>query len=208
MSTDAITEILAILRKHKNISAKVTIETTKTGFHLTKISLKEAICQTEKRGIKKKKNPSRLLRDERRRKDYLSRKAGSAHRNTAAAPPSPSTNQCTDPMDSRRIVTAGRRRLGSSGAGNEEKGAVWEPVIESQIPQLDGGGIFEDKIEEMNDCLTDSKDEKLCWLCNELMYFRENETQSDSCDVCQKAHNDLFYCRTRNCNSIKCRLKM
>ena len=109
MSTDAVTEILQILRNHSNISVKVTLTTTKKGFILTNIHLTEPTgiksnrVSAEKSKIKHKR-PSRLLRDSKCNEAYLSKKAGSCEVDPSAAPPSPSTARCTDPTATRRIA--------------------------------------------------------------------------------------------------------
>ena len=92
MSADALKEILVILKKHENISAKVMLETTRTGIIWTTISLRETAGiqpnSSSRNSSKKpkKKSPSRLLRDKIRNEAYLSRKAGSRDEDTPGAP--------------------------------------------------------------------------------------------------------------------------
>ena len=139
------------------------LETTKQGFLWTTISLRESP------GIRshlnsssgnlskkpKKKSPSRLLRDEKRNKAYLSRKAGSCDKDTVdtatessttarfssiSAPvmsttannPSVSiteTSTTTPTTTQRRTATAGRRR-GLEGSWQPGVGGEQSPILQ------------------------------------------------------------------------------
>ena len=87
---------------------------------------------------KNMKNPSRILRDTKRRNDYVAKMAGSCQKDPGATPvhPVPSTEEKT----SRRIATPGRR------LGTDEKEEVRvRPAVgvdgrPNNIPQLDGCG--------------------------------------------------------------------
>jgi hypothetical protein len=145
MSADEIAKILAILRNNTNISVEVKMSTLK-GTHVTTILLKEVtgfqkISKKPRDRGKKKKNPSKLKRDKKRLEAFLSRKERSCDQDFEAAKFSPSTTQRTSP---RRTVTAGRKLgSGTGGAGIDEGGVVWDPVVGvsfSPIQQLDGGG--------------------------------------------------------------------
>ena len=141
------------------------LETTKQGFLWTTISLRESPgIQSHLNSSSgnlskkpKKKSPSRLLRDEKRNKAYLSRKAGSCDKDTVDTATEPSTtarfssisapemsttannpsvsitetSTTTPTTTQRRTATAGRRR------GLEES---WQPGVggeQSPILQLE-----------------------------------------------------------------------
>ena len=143
MSTEALTEILQILRKHPNISVKVSLLPSKNGFYLTNIHLTEPTgiqSTAAEKGKKKRKSPSRLLRDSKRNEAFLAKKAGVHRVESTAAPPSQSTARCTDPTSTRRRVKPGRR-LDPSGKGSEEETVSWP----DSIPQLDGGEASKDE---------------------------------------------------------------
>ena len=129
-----ISVILAILQKHTNISVKVTMESSKNGGSLlTNISLKEATIPAETpKHRRKKKNPSKVMRDKKRHEAYLSRKAGSCDKHSAAAaPPSHPNTHHINPIDNRRIVIP-VRCLDPCGSGNGDKKDVWQP---SMVPE-------------------------------------------------------------------------
>ena len=165
MSTDALPEILALLRKQKNLSVKVTFKTVKTGKTLTTISFKETGIQPhpdssrssskkpEDGGGKARKSPSRLARDRNQHNAFLSRKAGPGEPDPSAAVPAPSSNVNT----THRFATPGHRRR-TVGAGDEKNwgSGSWEPgdgIEENFIPQLDG------KVDESEDEKKISEDE-------------------------------------------------
>jgi hypothetical protein len=200
MSTDALTDILQILRKHSNISVKVTISTSKKGFHLTNIHLTEPTgiqSSQVSAGKKIRKSPSRLLRDSKRNEAYLSKKAGACYE-SAASQPSPSTTQSTNPAAARRMVKPGRRsRLDPSSDRSEEKSVGFRPAVNSSpIPQLDGGEDSKDKKDEEKELecehnynfvrLTKDLDPVrevsfVCDACNKEQYFWDS-----SCDLCKQ----------------------
>ena len=165
MSADALTEILKILRKHQNLSVKVSLSRDNKGSHLTKISLKESTGSQEplisdKIKKKNKKSPSRLLRDGARHAAYLAKLAGSSGTDPAAASPATTTVPLTDVTGTLRIATPGRRLI-AGGAGMEQEGEVWQPgavdeVEETLIPQLDGEG--KDLCEEYDEDFREKED--------------------------------------------------
>ena len=168
------------------------MKTVKNGTFLTTIQLKETtgdqILSKKSEKVKKRKlkSPSRMARDRNRLEAFLSRKAGSCNRNSAAAASTPPTTQCATPAATRRTVSAGRK-LGSGigGAGFEKEGAGihcpgWRPGVglgNSPIEQLDGGGkVF--RFEE--DGSSSDDDAGQCELCQHVFKAGPN---CHSCDT-------------------------
>ena len=113
MSTEALAEIITVLRKYPSISTKVLLETTKQGILWTTISLRQSTgiqpsssekssSRNSSKNPKKKirKSPCRILRDKKRQEAYLSRKAGSLNKYT---PPDPTLPRPPDPIISRLL---------------------------------------------------------------------------------------------------------
>ena len=173
MSSDVITEIVNLLRKHANISVKFAISTVKNGTLLTTIHLKESTGHQNisKRTVKnKKKSPSRIARDQMRHEAFLSRKAGSGDKDSSAAVLLPSTTQCSNTTATLRRTVKASRRLGSviGSAGYEDNGAGWVPEVgvgdshlslDTIIPQLDGDGESEGNEEDEEDEGNEEDDE-------------------------------------------------
>ena len=147
MSAEALLDIQKILCQHK-ISAKVTTW-YQEGKAKTKIILKDLAGSQPKNlpvifSEKKRKTPSRVRRDAKRRTEHVAKLAGSCDAGPAAATPVLlSTAQRTGTTSSPRRTATLHRRLGEGRAGTAKRGVTWGPgmgVEESSIPQLDGGG--------------------------------------------------------------------
>ena len=150
MSAEVLCDILNTVRKHLNISVKVEI-TSKNNVSMTKIILKESILpswnkfeipEVKKRG--KKKTPSKLRRDAKRREVYLAKKAGTtASVTTGHILPSLPTPEETQSYP-RRTANPNRRLEQRNGDGEGDEGMGEDLTGErrnmSPIPQLDGGG--------------------------------------------------------------------
>ena len=170
-AVQALADIQNILVKYR-ISASV-YTWYEEGTATTKIVIKDSAGFQPKPSPvkkKKKKNPSRILRDQNRRNDYAAKMTGSCRKDPGAAPapPVPSTEE----KASRRTATPGRR------LGTDEKEEVrWQPAVgvdgsPENIPQLDGcgkkdvssdGEDDEDESsaeEEDNDSFEEENDEK------------------------------------------------
>ena len=167
MSTDALAEILLILRKHTNISTKVTLETTRNGTIWTCISLKEVTGiqsilpkssgNTSRKllqGNKKHKNcPSREIRDKTRLEAYLSRKADSASDQStigpdphtiAQHPPSIGQDPSTitqDPSTPQHTDPMAKRRIVIPGRSRHKLGASCTGIVEK-------GEVWSQEVEE------------------------------------------------------------
>ena len=165
---DVLAEIFGLLRKHKNISFKVSFKTVRKDTNLTTISFKETGIQShldssrssskkpEDKGTKKRKSPSRLLRDMKRQEAFLSKKAGSCEigdpATTVSAPSITSQATATDRSAIRHFATPGRRWR-TVGAGDAGDCGSWGPgdgMEETFIPQLDGK--MDESEEERTDC--------------------------------------------------------
>ena len=143
-SAESLLDIQKILCQHK-ISATVTTW-YQEGIAVTKIILKDlAGSQLNNlpvfRSEKKRKNPSRMRRDARRRTAHAAKLAASLQNDPAAAavvpvpvPLVPSTRG-TDPTESRRTATPRRKlRPGSTASGEGGVAAGCEDGSEPQHP--------------------------------------------------------------------------
>ena len=149
MSAEVMTEIHKILQKYTNLSVKITMSSNEDTRYTT-ISFKESNCLKKTEKKKKRKSPSQVKRDRKRKEAFLARMASSGDQDSAAAMLLLPTAQRSNPTGAtRRTATPGRRLgLGAGSAGTEEGDPEragsrrLSPVRVgfSPIPQIDGGG--------------------------------------------------------------------
>ena len=144
MSTDVLVAILDVLRKHANLSVKVEFS-TKSSLKTTTITLKEAHFPSwkipgnpgETKKEKRKKNPSRIRRDAKRREAYLAKNSESGTASSSSV--SASALVLESPPRPRKVATP-ERRLENRNSGNAkdllDKRETFGQI--SPIPQIDG----------------------------------------------------------------------
>ena len=153
MSTEVLVAVLDVLRQHSNISVKVEFSTKSSLNRTTTITLKETHFSSWKipgnpgvtKKENKKKNPSRMRRDAKRREAYLAKNSESGTASSSSV--SASALVLESPPRPRKVATPGQR-LENRNSGNakdlldkrESLGQI------SPIPQIDGlEGVAGDK---------------------------------------------------------------
>ena len=141
-AVQALADIQNILVKYR-ISATV-VTWYEDGRAITKITVKNS--KPPPVFSKKRKNPSRMLRDKKRRTAYAAKMAGSCEKDPGAAPVQPAPSEEKTP----RWRATPLRRL---DPGSEKEEVRWRPEVEGggnpdNIPQLDGCGKKEVSIDE------------------------------------------------------------
>ena len=147
-AAQALADIQNILLKYR-ISATV-FTLYEEGTAITKITVRDSTgFQSKPPPVKKRKNPSRMLRDKKRRTAYAAKMAGSCEKDPGAAPVQPAPSEL---KTSRRRATPLRRL----DPGSEKEEVRWRPEVEvdgnpDNIPQLDGCGKKEVSSDDEDD---------------------------------------------------------
>ena len=158
MPSHFLSSILDTLHKEfSNVPVKVEIF-TQNKERITRITLKESTVQdsdiTTRKSLKnpvekknhKKKNPSRIRRDAKRREAFLAKKSETSLCNPVKKdlPNSSSLSSTPIPSTPRRVVIP-KRKLDSQHtekeAGVRDSGDSMGGTEDSPIPQLDGGDM-------------------------------------------------------------------